>query len=112
MTNLKTFSAAMMATIIALSLAGLPGCSIFGGFRPTEIQKHPDAPMLITKVSGRYARVSIYDSASNRMIEYGWVKVNENFIGWTLGKYDWAELIRRQNMKRPRSPDERLGLKH
>lgn len=78
--------------ICALSLM-LIGCA--GGLRKTDIVKAPDAPMLITAVDGRRLTVSLYDSATNELIEYDErVTLDEQFKGWTLSKFNWEKLIR------------------
>jgi hypothetical protein len=86
-----------MLTLAILAIV-LTGCSLTRAFKPTEIVKHPDADMLIQEVKGRYLRVAVYDREANVLIEYGWIKVDDATLkGWTVTKYDWAELIRRRN---------------
>ena len=67
-----------------------------GGLARTDVVAHPDAPMLITEGKGTL-RVSVYDAATNRMIELGWVDASQ-LKGRTVTKYDWeALIIRRSN---------------
>jgi len=70
------------------------GCVPTRGLSPSEIVKHPDSPMLIMDTKPGYVKVSIYDKVNNKMIEYGWVKVDDRLIGWTFTKYDWEKFIR------------------
>ena len=63
-----------------------------GGLAGTKVVKHPDAPMVITDSGINKLRVSIYDSGSNELIDYGWIKSSEA-VGWTLHKYDWESYI-------------------
>ncbi len=76
----KTLMMILLTLLIILS-----GC-----WGPT-IVKHPDAPMLIEEV-GNYESVSvaIYHKETNRMIHYGWVKIEP---GYTLRDYDWDKYI-------------------
>lgn len=77
-----------LTMILLTLLIILSGC-IFG---PT-IVKHPDAPMLIEEVSWGRASVAIYHRETNRMIHYGWVKIEP---GFTLREYDWETYINNQ----------------
>ena len=79
--------------LLLLILLCFCGC-VRNPFTPTEIVKHPDAPMCILETKGEYARVAIYDSQSNKLIEYGWVCVDETLVGWTLAKYNWEKFIK------------------
>lgn len=79
---------------ILLAAATISGCGLFGIFTPDEIVKHPDAPMLVLETSGEYARVAIYEAAGNRMVEYGWVHLEE-VKAWTLHKFDWEAFIKK-----------------
>ena len=72
----------------------LSGCNLFGGFRPAEVIKHPDAPVLIAEVKNNYIRVYVYDKAKNELTDFGWIQLdNSNAKGWTLLKYDWEKFI-------------------
>ena len=78
----------------------LTGCNLFGGFRPAEIIKHPDAPILIAEVKNGYIRAYVYDKAKNEMTDFGWVQLdNSNAKGWSLLKYDWENYILEKDKK-------------
>ncbi len=82
-----------------------PGCNWFGGFRPAEVIKHPDAPVLIAEVNGNYIRAYVYDKAKNELTDYGWVQLdNSNAKGWTILKYDWETFIERRAKARGTGP--------
>lgn len=80
-----------VGVILIIFVLGSSGC--LGGFAPTEIVKHPDAPMLINEARGDYVRVSLYSRACNCMVEYGWVEMDERLHGWTLTKTNWEAFI-------------------
>ena len=84
-----------MRTVLSLVFVfALAGCNWFGGFRPAEVIKHPDAPILIAEVNNGYIRAYVYDKANNEMTDFGWVQLdNSNAKGWTLLKYDWEKFI-------------------
>ena len=84
-----------MKIFLSLILWGvLSGCNLFGGFRPAEVIKHPDAPILIAEVKNGYVRAYVYDKAKNEMTDFGWVQLNDsNAKGWSLLKYDWENYI-------------------
>jgi len=86
---------------ILLILTTSSGCSLFGAFTPEEIVKHPDSPMQILEVDGHYARVAIYDARKNRMIEYGWVDL-EDSKAWTIHKFDWEKHIKSREREKDR----------
>lgn len=76
------------------------GCNLFGGFRPDEVIKHPDAPVVIVEVKGSYIRAYVYDKAKNELTDFGWIQLtNSNAKGWTLLKYDWEKFIARNTAK-------------
>ena len=79
----------LIIPVLILSF-GLCGCFP----KPPELIKHPDAPMLVLEIKGEYARVALYDKAENRLIEFGWISLQE-YKGWTLTKYDWEAFIER-----------------
>ena len=56
--------------LILLIAAG--GCNLLGGFRPAEVVKHPDAPLLIAEVKGEYIRAYVYDKEKNELTDFGW----------------------------------------
>lgn len=87
-----------MRIILSILLAAtLSGCNWFGGFRPPEIVKHPDAPVLIAEVKGNYIRGYVYDKAKNELTDFGWIKLeNSNAVGWTLFKYNWDKVIQKE----------------
>lgn len=81
-------------TFLFLLWGVLSGCNWFGGFRPAEVIKHPDAPVLIAEVKNGYIRAYVYDKAKNELTDYGWMQLNDsNAKGWTLLKYDWEKKI-------------------
>lgn len=81
-------------------LCGGSGCSLFGGFRPAEVIKHPDAPVLIAEVKGSYIRAYVYDKAKNELTDFGWIRLsNSNAKGWTLLKYDWETFIEKKERR-------------
>lgn len=81
------------------------GCNLFGGFRPAEVIKHPDAPVLIAEVKNGYVRAYVYDKAKNEMTDFGWVQLdNSNTKGWTILKYDWETFIERRAKARGSGP--------
>jgi hypothetical protein len=47
--------------------------------------------MLILSGSGT-ARVGLYDSEKNEIVEYGTVDMSQ-FSGWTIHKFNWEEFI-------------------
>jgi hypothetical protein len=83
---------AKVLMIASLLLCSVQGC---GGLRAARVVKHPDAPMLFIRAWGK-AEVSIYDAENNKMIDYGRVDLRQ-FEGWTLHKYNWEELIRKND---------------
>lgn len=97
-TGASTLGNHIRGWVLALLLILTPafgGCSLLRAFEPTEIVKHPDAPMQILEAKGNYVRVAVYDSVNNAMIEYGWVRMsNDKVQGWTLTKYDWEKFIK------------------
>jgi len=82
-------------TLLSLSLFST-GC---GGLQRDRLVLAPDAPMLVLETDaglfgGAYAKVAVYDSAQNQMVEYGWVEVP---TGWTLHHFNWqARITERQ----------------
>lgn len=91
----------LLGFVMALaSLLLMPGCSLFSMFSSVPVVKHPDAPMLIIEAKEDYLRVAIYDSAENKMIEYGWVEVNDRLNGWTITKYNWEAAIEKERRAR------------
>lgn len=76
-----------------------PGCNLVRAFVPTEIVKHPDAPMQILEAKTNYLRVAVYDREDNQMIEFGWIETS-SLKGWTLTKYDWEAVIIREKDRR------------
>jgi hypothetical protein len=86
----------------------LSGCNWFGGFRPAEIIKHPDAPVLIAEVKGEYARGYVYDREKNELTDFGWFHLdNASAASWTLMKYDWEAIIKRRNEAKARGTGPR-----
>lgn len=99
----------MRATLNILLLlvvwGAAPGCNWLGGFRPAEVIKHPDAPILIAEVKNGYVRAYVYDKAKNEMTDYGWVQLeNSNAKGWSLLKYDWENYILQKAKARGTGP--------
>ena len=82
-----------MKKLAPLLLVAALVCGCF--FRPTEVVKHPDAPMLILEAKRGFLRVAVYDKAQNQLIEYGWIGTRES-KGWSLMKYDWDGYIARR----------------
>lgn len=82
----------LIATLLCVS-ALESGCIPTRGFQPTNVVKHPDSPMLIMATKSGYVKVVIYDKVNNKMIEYGWVKMDDGTHGWTITKYDWEKFI-------------------
>lgn len=81
-------------------LCGGSGCNLFGGFRPAEIIKHPDAPVVIVEVKGSYIRAYVYDKVKNELTDFGWIQLtNANAKGWTLQKFDWEKFIEARDKK-------------
>jgi len=78
----------LISSLLAVFL--LTGC--FSAFKPERIVKHPDSPMLINRIKGKYVHVSIYDKIENRLVEFGWVRM-DSLPGWTLNKFDWNAYI-------------------
>jgi len=89
--------------ILALLLSAMlaSGCCLF---RPTNIVKHPDAPMLIGRTKRGYAEVSVYEKAGNRLIVFGWIRISEAH-GWTLQKFDWEAHLAKQARERELQPE-------
>lgn len=79
--------------IVVILVTSLCGC--MQGLRDDVIVRHPDAPMLIEEVSGSRARVAIYNAETNKLIEYGWVDL-QDLPGWTLKKFDWQKFLGEQ----------------
>ena len=82
--------ATITITVVLIVIVMCTGC-----LPKPNIVKHPDSPMLIEEVRGSAAKVSVYDSANKRLIQYGWVELKE-LKGWTLHKYDWEKFIKRK----------------
>lgn len=82
---------------------------MLGGFRPAEVIKHPDAPILIAEAKGNYIRAYVYDKAKNEMTDFGWIRLNNsNARGWSLLKYDWENYILEKEKKaKARGPGPR-----
>ena len=80
----------MIALLIVLTTGLMAGCS---GTPPKSdtIIRHPDSAMLILNASGT-ARVGLYDSQMNMIVEYGTVDMSQ-FSGWTIHKFDWEKFI-------------------
>ncbi len=72
--------------LLTMTMTLAAGCD---GFKPDLIVRHPDAPMLVTACEGEWVRVSAYDAAEQGLVDVGWVK-NDQVIGWTISKYNWA----------------------
>jgi len=72
----------------------LTGCGC--GFMPTRIIVHPDAPVLITQVKGKWIRIAVYDGTEIQMIDAGWIPLDDKLIGWSIVKYDWEKFIRQK----------------
>lgn len=90
----------MRIVLSILLVCALSGCNWFGGFRPPEIIKQPDAPVLIAEVKGEYARGYVYDSEAKELIDYGWFHLdNASAATKTLMKYDWAKYIKKVKAK-------------
>lgn len=83
--------------LLAVLILSLTGC--FGAFRPEAVIAHPDSPFLIQEVKGKYARVAVYSKSENKLIDFGWVNMEEKIQGYTLSKYDWDALIAKQEKK-------------
>ena len=73
---------------VLLMILSLNGCGLMP--KPTKIVRHPDAPMLITNIKGRWPRISVWDSEAERLFDAGWVDP-ATLQGWTLHKYDWEK---------------------
>jgi hypothetical protein len=81
------------ATVAAIAALSITGCA--GGLSRVDVVKAPDAPMVITGVSGRTVSVSVYDAGTNSLIEYdGPVRIDSSLEGWTISKFDWETFIR------------------
>jgi hypothetical protein len=78
-----------LSTILMIGL--ITGCSGTPA-KPNTIIKHPDSAMLILSGSGT-ARVGLYDSERNEIVEYGTVDMSQ-FSGWTIHKFNWEEFIK------------------
>jgi len=89
----KTSGTRLTTKLVAIAvLVSSVGCS---GFKPDQIVRHPDAPMLVTDAKGDWLRVSVYDRESNSLIDSGWLEAEET-VGWTISKYDWESFITEQ----------------
>lgn len=77
-----------LSTILMIGL--ITGCSGTPA-KPHTIVRHPDSAMLILSGSGT-ARVGLYDSEKNEIVEYGTVDMSQ-FSGWTIHKFNWEEFI-------------------
>ncbi len=86
--------------LLLTSFVLVSGCSWWNAFKPTSLVKHPDSPMLLQKAKPGYLRVAVYDSIQNIMVDYGWIKVDQNLEGWTLKKFDWQQFIKDQETER------------
>lgn len=83
-----------MKKLALLLLVAALVCGCF--FRPTEVVKHPDAPMLILEAKRGFLRVAVYDTEGNRLIQLGWVRADDARLkGWSVMKYDWDAYIAR-----------------
>ena len=88
----------LLAGLAVISLLML-ACGCIGGFTPPAVIAHPDAPYLISEVKGRgYARVFLYDKATNRLIEMGWVDLTQ-LTGRTANKFNWEKFIESREKK-------------
>jgi len=88
---MKTSGKSLMIALSTILMIGLmTGCS---GLPTTSetIVRHPDSAMLILNASGT-ARVGLYDSEKNEIVEYGTVDMSQ-FSGWTMHKFNWEEFI-------------------
>ncbi len=79
--------------VILLIISNTTGCSLFS---PVKIVKHPDTPMQILEIRRGKIKVAVYDSVSNKMIEFGWIEIDDRYKGWTLTKYDWEKFIKKK----------------
>lgn len=82
----------MKKLILILLMCSVTGC--FDGLKGVKLIKHPDSPMLIQEIKGNKVRIAVYSKSRNTLLDYGWVELNENMIGWTIHKYDWDKLIK------------------
>jgi uncharacterized membrane protein YeiH len=80
--------------LLVIMTIALTGC--FGGFTPDILVKHPDASFLIReyKVGGLlhntiYVRVALYSPVRKKLVDYGWIEIDDRYEGWTLSKVDW-----------------------
>jgi hypothetical protein len=48
--------------------------------------------MLITKVEGKVLTVALYDRDTNKLVEWGQIRVKDT-EGWTLSNFDWSDFI-------------------
>lgn len=98
----------LTSIVFLFILLGGSGCSLFGGFRPAEVIKHPDAPVVIVQVKGSYIRAYVYDKAKNELTDFGWIQLTDsNAKGWTLLKYDWEKFIEARNKAKARETGSR-----
>lgn len=81
-----------MRTSTALLTISLILFAVTACVKSPEIVKHPDAPMLILGAKGKAVHVSVYDSQTDTLIEYGWIDARE-VAGWTIVKYDWSRFL-------------------
>ncbi len=85
--------------LIALSSCAA-GCNWFGGFRPSEVIKHPDAPVLIAEVKGEYARGYVWDSEAKELTDFGWFHLdNSSLANRTILTYDWEKFVKKAKAK-------------
>lgn len=90
---MKTHTLLRLLLAFILS-AGCWGCDTtwLGGFQPDAVCKNPDSPMFIMDAKDDYLLVAIYDKASNKLVEYGWIPTSE-IKNWTVLKYNWEKFI-------------------
>ena len=60
------------------------------GFTPDIIVLQPDSPVAIAQAKGKYVRLMAYSKARKKLVHVGWVPAEE-YVGWTLTKYDWED---------------------
>lgn len=82
---MTTFGAVLLAIVI-LTLAGCHSGPKF--------VKHPDASMCIMEVKCGFfsskAKVAVWSKERKKLVEYGWIPLDDSLNGWTLTDYDWS----------------------